>query len=366
MIENPDMDGPLRAWLVPRGRRLVATSDLGDDHVEWMATIGLAARDYALPMLATVLGEAGLFGRVPAEAATYLDYALRANAEANGAIRQQILFVGRLLDEAGVCAVVLKGASWLFETGPAARDRMMRDIDLLVPASQIIEVRRALEAAGFRTSQTILGEEGHAHDRPLEHPDHPVSLEVHSELTTRPKLLSGEEMIGQAIPVARGLAIPSPAHRLLHNVIHGQLVNGYYAGGALDMRDAMDVGRLVRLGESAIDWNALADQARQRELHGLLAASLHQARFVAGCAIPAPFVADLGARRHLRRCLLQRRFPLLDRVLRPLGNLTRALAWERDAFALGLGESRGLDAHLKVNRRRFERAWTRLGRLVQR
>lgn len=371
MIENPDiqspeMDGLLRAWLVPRGRRLAAASGLGDDHVDWMATIGLAARDYALPMLATALDEAGLFGRVPAEAATYLDYALRANAEANGAIRRQALFVGGVLDEVGVRAVVLKGASWLFEAGSAERDRMMRDIDLLVPASRIIEVRRALKAAGFRPSQTILGEEGHAHDRPLEHPDHPVSLEVHSELTTRPKLLSGAEMIGQAVPVARGLAVPSLAHRLLHNVIHGQLINGYYAGGALDMRDAMDVGRLVCLGEGMIGWPALAEEARQRGTHRLLAASLHQARFVTGCAIPAPFVADSGAKRHLRRCLLQRRFPLLDRVLRPVGNLTRALAWERDSFALGLGESRGLDAHLKVNRRRFERAWTRLGRLVQR
>lgn len=366
MTESPRPGGHVSAWLVPHRRVFATGHDLSDEGVDWLATIGLAARDYALPMLTSVLNQSGLFAQVPTEPATYLDYALHANARANDAIREQVLVVGRVLEQIGVEGVLLKGAAWLFETGPAARDRMMRDIDLLVPASRIIAVRQALAAAGFRASQIILGEEGHVHDQPLEHPDHPVSLEVHHELTTRPNLLSGAEVIRQAVPVAGGLAVPSLAHRLLHNVIHGQLINGHYAGGVLDMRDAMDVGRLVCLGEDVIDWLALDGEARQQGTCGLLAASLHQARFVTGCILPAPFAADSSAKRHLRRCLLQRRFPLLDRVLRPAGTLKRALAWERDSFALGLGENRGLDAHLKVNRRRFARAWTRLGRLVQR
>jgi hypothetical protein len=41
--------------------------------------------------------------------------------------------------------------------------------------------------------------------------------------------------------------------------------------------------------------------------------------------------------------------------MRRLGVLLRATAWERDAYALGLGSDHGLAALLLVNLRRLER-----------
>lgn len=105
MIGNPHTGGMVSAWLVPRGKHAAAEPALSDENVDWMATIGLASRDYALAMLTSVLKESGLFDRVPEEVAAYLDYALRANAEANGLIREQVLAIGHVLDDAGIGGV---------------------------------------------------------------------------------------------------------------------------------------------------------------------------------------------------------------------------------------------------------------------
>jgi hypothetical protein len=330
-----------------------------------MGTVALAARDFALPMLATVLDDAGIRDRVPADVATYLDYALAANAEGNDAIRAEALAIGRALGEAGVTGVLLKGAAWLFEAGPASRDRMMRDIDLLVASGDLDTAMRSLAHAGFLPSGTIGTEQAHIHEWPLEHAGHPVSVEVHTALSTRTGMLSGPEVLAEAVPVAPGLAIPSPRHRILHNVIHGEIVNGNRAGGIIDLREVMDLGRLVRASSATLDWNALAREARERGTARALSTALHKAAFAAACPVPEPFARDPRGRWHLRRCLMQRRWPRLDRLLRPLANLSRGLAWERDSFALGLGDQRGLRARLKVNRRRVQRAWTGLGRLLR-
>jgi hypothetical protein len=362
---DPSPEQRLAGWIVWRSRQRGSVADLSESAVDWERTVALAARDFALPMLATVLDDAGVRDRVPADVVTYLDYALTANAEGNAAIRTEALAIGHALHGAGVTGALLKGAAWLFEAGPASRDRMMRDIDLLVSREDLDRAMRALTRAGFLPSETIGAEEGHIHGRPLDHAEHPVSVEVHTALSTRAGLLSGPEVLGEAMPVAPGLAIPSARHRILHNVIHGEIINGNRAGGIVDLREVMDLGRLVQAAPASLDWDALAREAGERGMGRALSASLHKAAFVSACPIPGTFAQDLRGRLHLRRCLMQRRWGLLDRLLRPLANLSRGLAWERDSFALGLGGRRDLRARLDVNRRRVRRAWTGLGRLLR-
>ncbi|MCA0318823.1 MAG: nucleotidyltransferase family protein [Proteobacteria bacterium] len=361
----PPAEQILAAWLVWRSGRRGSVADLSENAIDWMATVALAARDFALPMLATVLDDAGVRSRIPADVASYLDYALAANADGNAAIRTEALAIGHALDAAGVTGVVLKGAAWLFEAGPASGDRMMRDIDLLVASDDLDTAMRSLALAGFLPSGTIGTEQAHIHEWPLEHAGHPVSVEVHTALSTRTRMLSGADMLAEAVPVAPGLAIPSPRHRILHNVIHGEIVNGNRAGGIIDLREAMDLGRLMQASAATLDWTVLAREAGERGMGPALAGGLHKAAFVSACPPPEPFAQDARGRRHLRRCLIQRRWPPLDRALRPLANLSRGLAWERDAFSLGLGDRRDVGARLKVNRRRITRAWTGLGRLLR-
>lgn len=353
---------PVQSWLL---RRSGGTGDLSDASVDWMKTIGHAARDHALPMLATVAEQAGVMDSLPPDVAAYLDYVLSANVRANSAIRSEVLFVGRALARANVDAILLKGATWLFEPGSGLYDRMMRDIDILVAPGDLEAAVAALIAAGFERSPLVIGEAGHIHEHPLRHPDHPVLVEVHVELATRPELLPTRPIFERSSVVAPGLAIPAFCDRIVHNVIHAQLTNGEYRGGVLNLRDATDLGRLVEAAFDSCDWQQLERDAAAGFYRAPLAAALHQAAYVTGCPVPPPFVDDRRAANHLRRSLLQRRWGWLDTLMRPLGFLARATAWERDAYALGLGDRRDLAAHLLVNRRRVGRAARRLRRLFK-
>jgi hypothetical protein len=242
---------------------------------------------------------------------------------------------------------------------------MLRDIDLLVPWTAYEAARTALFALDYKPSSTIMHDAGHVHEAPLEHPDRLVSVELHVELTTRIRYLSADEVLAQAQHVAPGLTVPSPLHRIVHNVVHAQIVNGDFVGGALSLRDSLDLGRLIGDIVPTKDWFDLAGEARQRGYFRPLSGALHKAAYVSGAALPEPFRSDPGGRRHLRRCLLQRRWPTLDAGIRSLGVFSRATAWERDAYALKLGGDRSLRSHFLVNRRRLKRIRAALNRRLK-
>jgi hypothetical protein len=355
------------SWLVakrPRGKARSAPS-LSDEAIDWTATIRTAGEDFAVPALATMLEEAGLFGRAPTDVQDFLRYAVSQNAQANRRIREQCVEIGNALSAVGLHCVLLKGATWLFEDGPAAQDRMLRDIDFLVPRAALEDIQTALSALGYRPSSTVVSEIGHVHDRPLEHPDRLVGVEMHVELTTRVSLLTADDVLAHARRVAPGLFVPSPRHRMVHNAVHAQIINGDFVGGVLSLRDSLDLGRLMQKNILTEDWFALANDARRRGFFRPLSGALHKAAHVSDAALPEPFRSDPAGRRHLRRCLLQKRWPALDMAMRKLGVFHRATAWERDAYALRLGSDRGLRAHLLVNRRRLQRIGVALTRAAR-
>jgi len=347
----------VRNWLItkPMHAETRPAVLLSDDAIDWPATIGAAGEDFAIPALATMLADAGLLDFAPNDVQQFLRYTRSRNAQANGQIREQCLEIGGALAAAGLFAVLLKGTTWLFEDGPAAHDRMLRDIDLLIPRSALDSARHVLSALGYRTWTAVVPEIGHIHDPPLEHPDRRTSVEIHVELTTWVSYLSAEEVLVEAIAIAPGLFVPSPLHRLVHSVVHAQIANGDFVGGVLNFRDCLDVGRLMQKNIPSEDWMSLAETARQRQFFRPLSAALHKAAYVSGTEIPEPFRSDPSGRRHLRRCLFQKRWPSLGIAMRKFGVFCRATAWERDAYALGLGSDRGLAAHVLVNRRRMER-----------
>jgi hypothetical protein len=263
--------------------------------------------------------------------------------------------------QCGLKAVVLKGAAWLFDGSSApASDRMMRDIDLLVQAEQVETAAATLVAFGYVDSGEALVEGGHFHHAPLLPKCGEAIVEIHRDLSHRVELLPGHEVIASAVKVAPGLLLPAVHHRIMHNVIHAQIENGDFVSGIIDLHSALDLARLVWRCGPAFDWNRLASEARDLGIFHHLSGALHAAHLVLHCPLPVP-VQGLAGRAHAWRCSHQRKWPALSKIPETLGILTRALAWERDAYPLGLGGRRSLRAHFLVNRRRIQRAKSAFG-----
>jgi Uncharacterised nucleotidyltransferase len=329
-------DSPDNVALV---RQLVSESRL-----DWMEVISLGNKHLIAPALWTKLSQPPFCELLPQDVRDYLAFLHAQNGARNERIRMQCLEIGSKLARAGLRAALLKGVAWLFDGNSlAASDRMMRDIDLAVAPEEFEPAVRALEGSGYREMSGIY-------------------IEVDRDLANQVELLSSAEVIASAREVAPGLLLPEPRHRIVHNVIHAQILNGNFIGGVVDLRDGLDLARLITDTGPEFDWTGLARDATDRGYFRYLSGAIHAAHRILGSPLPPPFSDHLWGRLHGWRCIQQRRSPQISKVLETAGLFARALAWERDAYPLGLKTRRSMRAQILVNRRRGQRALAALRR----
>jgi hypothetical protein len=323
--------------------------------VDWDVFISIANKYLVAPAVWTALVRVSPFREVPEDVRNYLALLHNRNTHRNASIRAQCLEIGSILAKSGLKAVLIKGAAWLFDGSSApASDRMMRDIDLLVQSDQVESAVTSLVALGYVDSGDTLVETGHFHHSPLLPKRGEAVVEIHRDLAHRVGLLPSHEVVASAVEVAPGLLLPTLQHRLTHNIIHAQIENGDFVGGLIDIHNTLDLARLVwRAAE--IDWHRLATEARTRGIFRQVSGALHASNSVLQSPLPKA-VQSVSGRVHAWRCARQREWPMLSKIPEAYGLICRALAWERDAYPLGLGDSRSLKAHVLVNTRRIHRA----------
>ena len=328
-----------------------------DSRLDWIEVVSWANKHLVAPALWTKLSQPAFCELLPQDVRNYLAFLHARNAARNERIRLQCLEIGSNLARAGLRAALLKGVAWLFDGNSlAASDRMMRDIDLAVVPEEFEPAVRALEGSGYREVSGIYIEVGHFHHAPMVCKGGEASVEIHRDLANRVEFLSSPEVIASAREVAPGLLLPEPRHRIVHNVIHAQILNGNFIGGVLDLRDGLDLARLVTESGPELDWTVLALEANDRGYFRHLSGAIHAAHRILCSPLPPPFADHLWGRLHAWRCVQQRRWPRISKLPETLGLLARALAWQRDAYALGLKTRRSLRAQILVNRRRGQRA----------
>jgi hypothetical protein len=163
--------------------------------------------------------------------------------------------------------VLLKGAAALVSgLYPTPGERMIGDIDVLVPLSSLSPVLDQLTAVGYEAQPLEEGNslgtegfqaEGHNY-APLESADWPVAVElhVHPVHLSVAQLLGSEEVIRDATPLNwRGsdCLLPSPTHFVMHNVIHAFVVDMRDCG-FLSLRQLFEFVRANRTYGERIDW----------------------------------------------------------------------------------------------------------------
>jgi hypothetical protein len=334
---------------------------ISDPRLDWLTVVWWANKYLVAPALWTSLSRPSFCKFVPQDVRNYLAFLHGRNVARNARIRQQSLDIGSTLARAGLRAALLKGAAWLFDGNSlAASDRMMQDIDFAVAPEEFEPAVQTLVASGYREASGIYIEVGHIHYAPLVRESCEASVEIHRDLANHPEFLSSPEVIAAAREVAPGLLLPESRHRIVHNVIHAQIMNGDYVGGVLDLHDGLDLARLIADSGPEFDWTVLALEAKDRGYFRHLSSAIHAAHRILHCPLPSPFSDHLWGRLHAWRCVQQRRWPRISKVLETLGPLSRALAWQRDAYPLGLTSRRSLRAQILVNSRRAQRAMDRL------
>ncbi|HEX7024054.1 MAG TPA: nucleotidyltransferase family protein [Gemmatimonadales bacterium] len=224
----------------------------------------------------------------------------------------------RLLDDAGLRPVTLKGAALRVSAYHDSAQRSFGDVDLLLPASDIERAIASLEAAGYALGDAATVarfEQLHFHHQLTNAMG--FQVELHWDLTQPDaaiRLLPERFMARSRTlerPGAPPIRIPSPEDMVLH--LASQEVEDWFS----TIRRLVDIDRVVR-SEAAFDWSYLRSAAAEARMSQLLGFTLQLTRRLLSTPMPDGFVQSLELSRAARFHLA-----LLDPVTSVLTSYSR-------------------------------------------
>ena len=290
----------------------------------WGELLALANQGLVTPALATALRPN--IGQVPPQVWAFLEDVQRRNRARNGRLYAQLEDAVAALAGAGIEPVLLKGAAQMAAC-PAgeACDRMLSDLDLMVPPAQVDDALMALTGAGFETVSRQKGLSVHAVAE-LGRPEDVGHLDLHQRAPGPPGIADTEDLAARRVSLkirsGRTVQIPDPASQILQLVLHDQFHDGDYWRGGFDLRHLMDLALLTpKLTED--DWGWLRGACDTGLVRAALEAQLLSAARLVAATGPAGR-AGLHARWTHQRWLLQFACPACRN---PLAALTLALEW---------------------------------------
>jgi hypothetical protein len=119
-------------------------------HLDWGTVLMISDAEFLTPALWVAMKTRHLVDTAPAQVVDYLWKTHLLNTLRNQRIRAQALEVGRRLNAIGVQPLLLKGGVSLFTgTFEDAGIRVMRDLDILVPAKAAHDCWKNLVASGY-------------------------------------------------------------------------------------------------------------------------------------------------------------------------------------------------------------------------
>lgn len=236
---------------------------LSDGATDWELVARIASEHLVTPALHGRLQRRGLLDLLERDLVDYLELCADLNRERNRAARAMLLDLARTLNGIGIRPVALKGSALLLAgvyADPA--DRVLGDIDLLLPAGAHAQAVEALMAEGFAPLADPGPFRHHHHAVPLARPGDVISIELHREVLSfgLQELLASTALLERARPVdleGASLAVPSPEDLLLHNLVHHNHAQQFIWSSWVQLRDAGDLAGLVTHYPDEIDASVL-------------------------------------------------------------------------------------------------------------
>lgn len=226
------------------------------------------------PQLRWALRVQEQYSDLSADVAEYLDAVYTLNLEKNQICIDQLVHCIGVMNSVGVQPVLLKGAA-VIAAGlyPTNGERMISDLDILVPAAKLPEIIKKMVGAGYQPfleagielPNPIGFEREDHHYVPLVSKDWPVAIELHVHPVLLPfdKLLSSEEVFEGAKTLnwyGTNCLLPSPTHLVVHNVIHAFIVDTQLSLHRFSIRQLFEFVLMSNIFGNQIDWQAISSR----------------------------------------------------------------------------------------------------------
>lgn len=286
----------------------------------WPAMVAIVRRHRMAPAIWCAISSTP---EIPSLVAEHLAALYEANRRRNRSVRQQLEEAVAALNRKGIEPLLLKGTSHLFAGAfPDPAQRVIGDIDLLLPAGACDAGAAALQELGYRFDHAGGPDyRVHHHLAPLVRPGS-APVELHRspvpEAFVRP--LAGIEARSVRVPHPDlKMRVAAPGDRLVHLAVHCQGIDGHLRRGILPLGALHEYAWLRHRFGDELDWpriwNALGD--RRDVLDSLAHAALH----LTAMRLPPGGRRGLSTGVYLGRGMADEIWPPIRRINRRLGRL---------------------------------------------
>ncbi len=221
--------------------------------IPWEKFVWMGSSHLVLPALYTLFQRNGLLSLIPVDLADHLHGVYALNLERNRKIRDQCLGIASLLSSRGIEPLFMKGAGFLLSGLYADEgDRIMQDVDILLPPGKAEEAWRSLSEAGYETYRHPEEDNAygnHHHLSPLYAPGKPASVELHRSPVREQfgKLMSAGEMFSRAKRVGEDCLVSSLPDSQLMVFLRELVSSGRFLSSAGSMKSLCDFYLLAKL-----------------------------------------------------------------------------------------------------------------------
>ncbi len=245
------------------------------DDTPWDEIIDFANQHLLIPTLCESLKQKDLTQFVKNELIVeYLETVYDINTTRNQAILVQLQDIANLFSEIDVKPILLKGASALSEGHYSGiGERMMSDIDILVPEDRILECIELLESkkGGYQpidSEENFWTEDGH-HYRRIHSENGAAALELHRYCLGKgyPYLSNSRVMehVRDSKRIENAFVI-EPTFELYHAFLHSEISDTSYENNVLMLRHLHQAAVIATKYKDEIDWTLLEKEVKKYEL----------------------------------------------------------------------------------------------------
>jgi hypothetical protein len=263
-------------------------------------TVRVARRVRLLGRLAVDLQECGMFDSLPQNVQDQLQSALvLAESRARVASWELDRIAWALSDRSDFSPIVMKGCTYMLLDLPNNRGRFFADVDLMIGEMELEKLEACLNQQGWRTRKLTPYDDNYyrrwTHELPpLLHAEREVEIDLHHNVLPRTARLKpdAEKMLAAARPVTGSrFLVLCDEDIVLHAMVHLMFADEM----ADKLRDLVDIDDMLRhfSGQDAGFWERLVARAAKLDLCRPAYYSLHFARKLLDCPVPASIVDSI-------------------------------------------------------------------------
>lgn len=239
--------GQILSLAVHAEKTSMVEEKLRDPHLPWLKLISTGSNHLVLPAVYIRLRETGLLPLLPDIISEHLENIFRLNLERNQSIIRQSEEINELLKTEGIPVLFLKGVGNIFDRLYSSHgERMIQDIDILVPEAHWIKSAELLQSVGYQNHIPYDAERisYQKHFPRLYRNAKVASIELHRfavgskyENVFSAKSIWEEKKTARELPSA---FVMCDNNKIIHNFIHSQLEHQGHIYARIFLRNLYD------------------------------------------------------------------------------------------------------------------------------